>query len=328
MRWAITGGCGFIGLSLLRRLRREPETSVRLIDSLVVGTRGDLENVAPWSEVAPDAAWGGDGEVQLVIGDIRDATCMDAAIKGADVVVHLAACTGVIPSVEDPLEDCMVNVIGTANCLDAARRGSARRFIFASSGAPLGECEPPLHEDVPARPVSPYGASKTAGEAYCSAFHRTYGLGTVALRFGNVYGPSSHRKQSVVAKFIKRALDGKDLVIYGDGAQTRDYLYVQDLVKCILAAARAEVGGELFHVATNVETPLNELVEMLRGQLEPHCGPLKVVHEPARAGEVLRSRAEAAKAERMLGWKATCSLAAGLGETAKWFVENEESWRG
>ena len=148
------------------------------------------------------------------------------------------------------------------------------------------------------------------------------------MRFGNVYGPSSHRKQSVVAKFIKRALDGKDLVIYGDGAQTRDYLYVQDLVKCILAAARAEVGGELFHVATNVETPLNELVEMLRGQLEPHCGPLKVVHEPARAGEVLRSRAEAAKAERMLGWKATCSLAAGLGETAKWFVENEESWRG
>ncbi len=328
MRWAITGGCGFIGLSLLRRLRGEPETSVRLIDNLEVGTRGDLENVAPWAEVSPDASWGGDGDVQLVVGDVKDAKCMDAAIEGADAVVHLAARTGVIPSVEDPLGDCMVNVIGTANCLDAARRGGVRRFIFASSGAPLGDREPPLHEDVPARPLSPYGASKTAGEAYCSAFHGTYGLGTVALRFSNVYGPSSFRKQSVVAKFIKRALRGKQLIIYGDGAQTRDYLYVQDLVECILTAAKAEVGGELFHVATNVETPLTELVEMLRGMLEPHCGPIEVVHEPARAGEVLRSRAEVAKVERVLGWRATCPLAEGLEETAKWFVENEVIWRG
>ncbi len=234
--YLVTGGCGFIGTSLIAHILKEhPKAKIRVLDNLSVGSRDDLAEVCNFTDV--DLARSSlhhtqSLSVELIAGDIKDFdTCLKCC-EGIDVVVHLAANTGVAPSVENPRQDMEANVIGTFNILEAARLAGAKNFIFASSGAPIGEVEPPIHEEIAPKPVSPYGASKLAGEAYCSAYYRTFGLKTVSLRFGNVYGPRSKHKNSVVAKFFKQALAGEPLEIYGDGNQTRDFIYIDDLIVC------------------------------------------------------------------------------------------------
>ena len=175
MRWLITGGCGFLGTSLIVRLKEEGGHKIRVIDNLSTGTRSDLQNISNFAELKGsdiDAENWDEDNVQLIVGDILDEQMSLTVTKECDVIVHLAANTGVGPSVEDPRADCMANVIGTFNYLDAARINKIPRFIFASSGAPAGEVEPPIHEELPPHPVSPYGASKLAGEGYCSAYSK------------------------------------------------------------------------------------------------------------------------------------------------------------
>src|ERR687898_1246426 len=228
--------------------------AVRVVDNLSVGTREDLAAAGDFVEVSSDGLGPVvPGErVELVAGDITDEDLALRAARGADVIVHFAANTGVMPSVEYPRGDCMSNVVGTLNYLEAARLGGVGRFVFASSGGTvIGEAEPPIHEEMVPHPVAPYGASKLAGEGYCSAYFRTFGVETVTLRFGNVYGPLSGHKNSVVARFIKRAVEGEVLEIYGDGSQTRDYIYIGDLIRAIKLSVTTEgVGGETFQIAT------------------------------------------------------------------------------
>jgi UDP-glucose 4-epimerase len=261
--------------------------------------------------------------VELVVGDILDAELALRAARGADVIVHLAANTGVAPSVEDPRADCTTNVLGTLNYLEAARLSNVPRFVFASSGAVVGEVEPPLHEEMPPHPVSPYGASKMANEGQCSAYFRTFGVETVALRFGNVYGPLSGHKNSAVAKFIRRAREGEVLEIYGDGTQTRDFIYVEDLIGAIRRAATVEeIGGEVFQIATNAETTVSEMVGKLIPALAEAGIPEPEVKKTApRQGDVKRNFSDTSKAARLLGWRATTDLDAGLRRTVAWFVE-------
>lgn len=272
-RWLITGGCGFIGTSLIKNLVSEGGHIIRVLDNLSVGTRKDLARVCTYKEsspeqlsqssspseasqssaLSPQSSSGTEASqssvlspqhlnnqssyVELIVGDILDFDLVMKMTQNVDVIVHLAANTGVGPSVEDPKKDMESNVIGTFNMLEAARHNGLKRFVFASSGAPVGECDPPIHEELAPHPVSPYGASKLAGEGYCSSYYRTFGIETIALRFGNVYGPGSTHKNSVVAKFIKQAMQGETLEIYGDGNQTRDFIYIDDLITAILKAA-------------------------------------------------------------------------------------------
>ena len=240
-----------------------------------------------------------------------------------DVVVHLAANTGVIPSVENPLADMETNVAGTLNMLEAARQNRVQRFIFASSGAPLGECTPPIHEELAPHPASPYGASKLSGEGYCSAYHRSYGLATIALRFGNVYGPPSSHKGSVVAKFIRQAINGQVCQIFGDGGQTRDFIFVDDLVEATIRASHTPVGGEIFQIASGREHTVNEVVELLRDQLHAAGVELQCEYASARAGEVRRNFADTTKARTMLGWTAKTTLTNGLRHTVDWFLASD-----
>jgi UDP-glucose 4-epimerase len=255
------------------------------------------------------------------VRDILDADAVRASARDCQVVVHLAANTGVAPSIQDPRRDCMVNVIGTLNCLEAARHEGVERFVFASSAAPVGEVEPPVREDKAPRPVSPYGASKLAGEGYCSAYARSFGLETVALRFGNVYGPYSDHKSSVVAAFIKRALAGEPLEIYGDGSQSRDFIHVDDLVRAIdKAASVPDIGGEIFHIATAHETTISDLAHTLIQVLARHgVGGVQLHNAPPRAGDVRRNFADTAKAAARLGWRAEVSLEEGLAGVVQWF---------
>ena len=321
MNWLVTGGCGFLGTSLVRDLVREGGYAVRVVDNLAVGARDDLETASGgFSEGSADSAFPSEG-VELVVGDILDEGLAVRAARGADAIVHFAANTGVGPSVEDPRGDCVTNVIGTLNYLEAARQSGVGRFVFASSGAPVGEVEPPIHEEIPPHPVSPYGASKLAGEGYCSAYHKTYGVGTVALRFGNVYGPGSGHKGSVVAKFVKRAMAGETLEVYGDGTQTRDFIYVDDLIRAVKLAATADgAPGETFQIATNAETTVGELVEKLVPALAAEgVKGVEVRNTAPPFKEVMRNYSDTSKARRVLDWKAEVALDEGLRRTVAYF---------
>jgi UDP-glucose 4-epimerase len=300
--------------------------NVRVVDNLAVGTREDLAAAGDFVEVSSEdlGPMPSGAPVDLVVGDITDEGLALRAAEGADVIVHLAANTGVMPSVEDPRADCMSNVVGTLNYLEAARHAGVGRFILASSGGTvIGEAEPPIHEEMVPHPVAPYGASKLAGEGYCSAYFQTFGIETVALRFGNVYGPLSGHKNSVVARFIKRAREGEVLEIYGDGTQTRDFIFVDDLIRALRLSATVDgVGGEVFQIATSAETTVQELTDRLLPALAAAgIKDIEVRKTAARKGEVRRNYADTSKAQRMLGWKAEVGLDEGLRRTVDWFMD-------
>jgi UDP-glucose 4-epimerase len=325
VNWLITGGCGFIGTNLITRiLSKTPTDKIRVLDNLSVGSRGDLSRIPQYSEKEHTAIKGEPKGVELVVGDVREPdTCIECC-DGIDVIVHLAANTGVAPSVENPRQDMEANVLGTFNMLEAARQNNIKRFIFASSGAPVGECEPPIHEELAPHPVSPYGASKLAGEGYCSAYFRTFGVETVSLRFGNVYGPGSGNKNSVIAKFIKQAMKGETCVIYGDGTQTRDFIFIDDLLGVLFRAAVADVGGEIFQIATNKEHTVNEASEIIKSQLEQNYGmDMKIKHGRHRIGDVKRNYSDTSKARDLLGWKASIELEKGVEKTVAWFMNHQ-----
>lgn len=312
LRYLVTGGCGFIGGALVRQLYNQGVGAIRVLDNLSVGARERLTEIA-----TPD------GDIELVVGDVTDADVVRRAAADIDVIVHLAASTGIPPSLKDPRHDFKVNAEGTLNCLLAGVEQGVKRFVFASSGAAVGQCAPPIHEELPAHPISPYGASKLTGEAYCSAVYHSFELETVILRFANVYGPGSAHKSSVVAKFLRQALDGEPLEIYGDGAQTRDFVYIDDLVRAVqLAATVPGVGGEAFQIAAASETSIGELTDLLQAALADAGQPRpQVRYTQPRKGDVTRNYADTSKAKSMLGWTPEVPLAQGVRQTLDWFLE-------
>lgn len=326
----VTGGAGFIGANLVRLLL-DSGCQVTVLDDLSVGRREYLKGLP----------------IALVEGDILDAAFVNRAVLGHEGIVHLAAQTGVPGSLADPRRDCEVNIIGTLNLLEALRaevegpkeRGEAnkqesrkekkfsfpphvrsisprRRFVFASSNAALGRQAVPATEDKAPLPISPYGASKLSGEAYCLAYHGSWGLGTVALRFGNVFGPFSVHKQSVVAKFFKDMLGKNDITIDGDGQQTRDFIYVGDLCRAVLLALKSDVGGEVFQISTGIESGIMELATLVQGVTGRKA---EVRHVQPRQGDMRRNYSVIAKAQEMLGWKPRVRLEDGLRKTWEWF---------
>lgn len=312
--FGITGGCGFIGLNLVHRLLRERDVGeIRIIDNLSTGSQKNLAKLLEF-ESKLNRTLTDNVSVKLHIADIRDGDQLIAFTSGVTNFVHLAANAGVPQSVVDPHSDCYTNVVGTLNCLEAARHAAVKRFVFASSSAPLGVATPPIHEQLPARPTSPYGASKLAGEGYCSAYHWSYNLETVALRFSNVYGPRSESKTSVVAAFIKNILTQKPISIHGDGTQTRDFIFVGDLVDAIWRASTTpDISGEVFQIATNKETSIIDLAATItRLANTMNITPKPPSHEPPRRGDIERSYSDTSKAERHLNWKAMTLLADGL----------------
>jgi UDP-glucose 4-epimerase len=296
----VTGGAGFVGVNLARLLGGEG-LRTRCFDNFSTGFRRDAEAA---------------GYDEIIEGDILDADALAAAAKGSDYVVHLAAQAGVPSSVADPIHDAELNVRGTLHALLAARDAGVSGFVFASSGAPLGEVTPPASERVVPRPKSPYGASKLAGEAYCSAFAGSYGLPTVALRFSNVYGPYSYHKGSVVAAFSRNAIAGEPLVVYGDGGQTRDFVYVGDICRGILGALRSGVQGEVAHLGTGIETPV---IDVAKQVLAAADSAVAIEYRPERAGDVLRNCADISHARELFGYAPATDLDEGLAATVAWF---------
>lgn len=336
-RILITGGCGFIGVNLIDfLLKKDHEIKIRVLDNLSVGTRENLALICNFMEVDISQSSSPSTQslpVELVIGDIRDySTCMKCS-EGIDAVIHLAAHAGVIPSIENPYFDFDVNAHGTLNMLYAAQKNNVEKFIFASSNAPLGEQSPPLNERISPKPLSPYGASKLACEAYCSAFYGSYGLKTISLRFSNVYGPYCLHKNSVIAKFIKDVILKGTLTIYGDGTQTRDFIHVEDLCGLIYKIitfnnispnwvnsinSTNNIWGEVFHLGTGKETSIIRLANYIRGLFG---GDVKIVFEPERRGEIKRNFSDISKAKTMLGYEPKISLEHGVRKVYEWFMK-------
>ncbi|TET53563.1 MAG: NAD-dependent epimerase/dehydratase family protein [Anaerolineales bacterium] len=299
MKVLVTGGAGFIGANLVRLLLEEGH-QVRVLDSLVTGRREYLKGL----------------DLEIEEGDVRDTDVLAHAAAGMDGVVHLAAQSAVPSSVQDPRHDCDLNIIGTLNVLEACRETGVSRFVFASSSAVLGRQPPPTREDQAPLPISPYGASKLAGEGYCLAYHGTYGMGTVALRFANAYGPYSAHTVGVVARFFSDIATKGEVTIDGDGCQTRDLVYVGDLCRAIELALESSVGGEVVQIATGVETSVLELAAMVRELVGDR---VRTAHAPERVGDIRRSWSSAEKAQRLLGWTADTTLGDGLRRTYEWY---------
>jgi UDP-glucose 4-epimerase len=302
MKALVTGGAGFIGSNLVDALLARGD-EVTVIDNLSTGRRENLDGA-----LAAGA--------KLVELDIRDAEAVAAAVGEAapETIFHLAAQIDVRKSIADPAFDASINVGGTANMLEAARVAGITRFVFVSTGGAIyGEGdgqELPLSEDAPIAPMSAYGQSKFAAEGYLALYERLYGLSSVALRLGNVYGPRQDPlgEAGVIAIFCGRLRAGERPTVFGDGRQTRDYIYVGDVISAAIAAAGSSATGAV-NVGTGVETDVLMLAQKL-GELEGVAFEPEVA--PARTGEVQRIAIDTDRADRELGWQAEVDLATGL----------------
>jgi UDP-glucose 4-epimerase len=300
----ITGGCGFIGLNFIKFILNKTKWQVRIIDNLFSGKKEDLSRFD-------------NNRLSFIKGDIRDDKIVKKNTEKCDYVVNLAAQVGVIESIKDPLFDMDVNVHGILNLLESCKENNVRRFVQASSAAPLGEQEMPLSEKKVPAPLSPYGASKLAGEGYCSAFSESYDLETVVLRFSNVYGPYCNHKNSVIPLFIKQILNDEILTIYGNGKQTRDFVYVEDICRGIYLSliSKLENNYNIFQLGTGEETSVNKIINLLK-ELFPNKD-ISTKYAPKRKGEILRNYSDITKAEKLLGYNPKISILEGLKETAK-----------
>jgi UDP-glucose 4-epimerase len=304
----VTGGCGFIGSHLVAALLARGHR-VRVLDNLTTGRRENLADLA--------------ADVELLVGDVADPDVARRAVQGCEIVFHLAALASVARSVAAPLPTHVANATGTLSLLLAARAAGVRRVIYAGSSSAYGDSAVlPKHEDLPPQPLSPYAAAKLAGEHYCAAFARSYGLETLTLRYFNVFGPRqdpASEYAAVVPRFITAMLHGQAPVIYGDGRQTRDFTYVDNVVEANLLAMEApRADGAVFNVACGARYSLLDLVDRLNAILGTALAPR---HAPARPGDVRHSQASIARAQEQLGYRVQVSFEEGLARTVAWYRE-------
>jgi len=312
--WLVTGGAGFIGSNLVRAILGRGR-KVRVLDNYLTGFRENIEEIL--------------GDIELVEGDIRDAAACRRACRGAAIVFHQAAVPSVPRSMKDPQTSLEVNLVGVHNMLTAARDEGVGRFIFAASSSAYGASEElPKRETMPVVPISPYAAAKAAGELYVTTFHRAYGLDTVSLRYFNVFGPRqdpANQYAGVIAAFASRMIRGQPPIIYGDGSQSRDFTFVENVVQAnLLAADAAALRGEVVNIGCGEAVDLNHMVGVFNGLLGTS---FKATYEAARAGDVRHSLADISAARRLLGYRPQVRFADGLRRTIEWYREAVESGR-
>ena len=324
----ITGGLGFIGSSLIASLKRQfsDEVQLTVLDNFSYGSLAQLATLLDCSTPSGDDRVSVVGDVVVHNGDVTEKDSMLAVIEDVDTVVHLAAQVSVPLSTQDPAQDFEQNVVGLFNVLNAARMANKKpKVVFSSSNAAIGEVEQPVSEMSLPKPISPYGASKLASETYLQAFSQTYDMRNIALRFGNVYGPGSLSNTGVVAKFIKQALRGEVLEIYGDGSQTRDFLYMDDLIGSIEHAIFLDNSEfELFQISSGLETSISEVVEKVCSEIsKAGIQRPEIKFGEKRSGDIVRNVSDVSRAEKKLGWSAQTSLNVGIANTVDWFLEKQ-----
>ena len=301
----MTGGAGFIGSHIVHRLVADGH-EVMVVDDLSTGARENL--LAVWKDIV------------FLEGSICDRKALERVFEGAECVFHQAALASVKRSVDDPLSTNRANVEGTLNVLEVARRSGVRRVVYASSSSVYGDAPTlPKHEEMVPAPKSPYAVSKLAGEYYCRVYAELFGLGTVSLRYFNVFGPRQDPGSpyaAVVPIFVKAILEGAQPTVFGDGEHSRDFTYVDNVVQANLLAARAEgAPGQVFNVGCGGSFTLNELIKKLGKILGMDVTP---IYAPERPGDVRHSRADIQRARRVLGYEPSLGFEEGLKRTVEW----------
>ena len=306
MKYLVTGGAGFIGSSIVRKLLSDGQ-SVRVLDDFSSGKEENLSDII--------------NDIELIRGDIRDNSTVKNAVNKIDYVLHQAAIASVPRSVEDPVTSNAVNIDGTLLILEASKQAGVKRLVMASSAAIYGESEElPKHEEMIPSPLSPYAITKITNEYYCRAYWNLYGFEAVCLRYFNIFGPRQDPNGDyapVIPKFINCLRDGKTPIVFGDGEQSRDFIYIDNAVSANLLALKADgMAGDVFNVAAGTPITLNQLLDKLR---EIMGSDLKARYEPARTGDIRHSYADVAKIKKC-GYNLSVDFDEGLRQTVKFFA--------
>lgn len=305
--YLITGGAGFIGSNIANRLVNEEGSKIKILDNFSTGKRENIANLLD--------------RIELIEADIRDSNAVKKALEGVDYCFHQAALPSVERSVKDPLTSNEVNITGTLNILIAAKDLGVKRVIYASSSSAYGNTPSlPKREDMNPSPLSPYAVTKLTGEEYCHLFYAIYGLETISLRYFNVFGPNQDPASpyaAVIPKFIAAILAGKEVVIYGDGGQSRDFTYIDNVVKANILSTKTNMGvGETFNIACGQRVTINELAKSVTKIFNVDIKP---VHVDPRPGDVRHSLADISKAQSLLGYEPKIGFEEGLRLTVEWY---------
>ena len=308
MKYLVTGGAGFIGSNIVKELLKRGEF-VRVLDNFATGKR---ENLFEFKD---------NSNFELIEGDLRSFHIVRSAVKGVDYILHQGALPSIPRSINDPITTNEVNILGTLNILEAAKEFGVKRVVYASSSSVYGNSDVlPKTEGMPIQPLSPYALSKYTGERYCQIYYKIYSLETVVLRYFNVFGPNqdpTSQYSAVIPKFIKLMKEGQSPTIYGDGTQSRDFTYVENIVEANLLACEVDkVAGEIFNIACGKRYTILQLVETINRILGKNIVP---IFDKERVGDVKHSLANIEKAKRFLGFKVIYGFEEGLNKLAKNF---------
>jgi len=310
-KYLVTGGAGFIGSNIIKKLLEKGEF-VRAVDNFSTGRKENIEEFFS------------NNNFEFVEGDLTDLDVCKKVTKDIDFVLHEAAVPSVPRSIEDPIKSNNSNITATLNMLVAARDNNVKKFVYAASSSVYGDNpELPKREDFPVRPISPYALTKYAGERYCQIFWNIYGLPTICLRYFNVFGPKQNPKSqyaAVIPNFITAFLNDEKPIIYGTGEQSRDFTFVENVVEANILAANCDGGnGEVMNIACGGETSLNQLVDYLK---EITGKDIKADYQKERQGDVLHSKADILKAEKIIGYSPKVQFKEGLVKTFDWYRQN------
>ncbi|MFS0751281.1 SDR family oxidoreductase [Oceanobacillus sp. 1P07AA] len=305
-RYLVTGGAGFVGSNIARKLITNGE-SVRLLDNFSTGNK---ENIADISD-----------KLEIINGDFTSNAIVKEAIKDVDIILHQGAIPSVPKSIDNPILSNYANVNGTLTLLNAAVEEGVNRFVYAASSSAYGNNKKlPKQEDMTANPMSPYAVSKYTGELYCRVFYEIYGLETISLRYFNVFGPRQNpysKYAAVIPAFIDSIIHDQSPIIYGDGTQSRDFTYIDNIVSAnLLAATAKKLQGEVINIGTGSQIQLNELVDRINNILGKN---IPAIHTEDRAGDVKHSLADIQRAKKIINYEPITTFDEGLEKTVKWF---------
>jgi len=328
MKWIVTGGCGFVGCNLIKHLIQSDDNEIIVYDNLSSVDFRPLQKVYT-KDVYMNESKNKNRNLSLVINDIKDFKSLSSVCMDADIIVHLAARSGVRESLLDPRTWMEDNIIGTFNILEAARENNIKKVIFASSSATVGDVNPPVDETMISNPISPYGATKASCESLLQSYYHSYGIETISLRFSNVYGPYSKHKLSVVAHFINQFIHKDVINIFGDGEQTRDFIHVDDLVYAILKLSETDIGGEIFQLSSCIEKTINKITELIGNMCEEkniiNDYQTYVKYTDPIKGDIKTNFADNSKIKSMIEWAPTIDLYEGISDLIDWFYEEYDN---